>query len=255
MNPVRVRNVVIGEGMPKICVPVMGAAREEIIKEAGMVSKLSADMAEWRADWYEDAYNIRRVKETAEELRETLADMPLLFTFRTAKEGGEKEIDAADYCALNKEIIASGYVDLIDVEAFTGDIFVEDIIREAHKYHVKVVASNHDFLKTPEKNEIVSRLRRMQEMGADISKIAVMPQSERDVLTLLAATEEMTRKYADRPLITMSMSGSGVISRLCGEVFGSAVTFGAAERASAPGQMKVEDLRTVLSLLHRSMQQ
>ena len=48
-------------------------------------------------------------------------------------------------------------------------------------------------------------------------KIAVMPQNKRDVLTLLSATEEMVTDYADRPIITMSMAGTGVISRLCGK--------------------------------------
>lgn len=102
-------------------------------------------------------------------------------------------------------------------------------------------------------NTDVGRLRKMQELGADLPKIAVMPQNKRDVLTLLLATEEMTRKYADRPIITMSMAGTGVISRLCGEVFGSALTFGAAKKASAPGQMGVNELETVLRLLHRSL--
>lgn len=93
----------------------------------------------------------------------------------------------------------------------------------------------------------------MQELGADIPKIAVMPNSKKDVLVLLAATEEMSSEYADRPIITMSMAGTGVISRLCGEVFGSALTFGAAKKASAPGQMEVNNLETVLQLLHKSL--
>ena len=93
----------------------------------------------------------------------------------------------------------------------------------------------------------------MQELGADIPKIAVMPQNKKDVLTLLAATEEMANEYADRPIITMSMAGTGVISRLAGEVFGSALTFGAAAKASAPGQMGVEDLKQVLTLLHGAL--
>ena len=80
-----------------------------------------------------------------------------------------------------------------------------------------------------------------------------MPQNRNDVLTLLAATEEMSGTYADRPIITMSMAGTGVISRLCGEVFGSALTFGAAKKASAPGQMGVNDLSTVLGLLHNAL--
>ncbi len=112
--------------------------------------------------------------------------------------------------------------------------------------------SNHDFHKTPAAEEIVQRLRKMQELDADIPKIALMPQCKTDVLTLLSATLEMHERYADRPIITMSMAKNGVISRLAGEVFGSAATFGAVKKASAPGQIAVTDLRTVLTILHQA---
>ena len=154
---------------------------------------------------------------------------------------------------MNIRVAKSGLADLVDVEVFTGDEIVKRIIQEAHAAGVKVVASNHDFDKTPDKDDIVGRLRKMQDLDADIPKIAVMPRNKKDVLTLLAATEEMASTYADRPIITMSMAGTGVISRLSGEVFGSALTFGAAKKASAPGQMNVEDLHTVLALLHNAL--
>lgn len=253
MNPVVVRNVKIGEGIPKICVPIVGVTREEILEAGKNISAIGADVVEWRVDWYEDVFAGEKVEETAKELRNVLGDTPILFTFRTAKEGGEKAIEKETYVELNQRAAGTGYIDMVDVEAFTGDDAVTAIVKAAHECGVKVVASNHDFHKTPAKEEIVSRLRRMQELGADIPKIAVMPQNKKDVLTLLAATEEMYSEYADRPIITMSMAGTGVISRLCGEVFGSALTFGAAGKASAPGQMGVEDLKTVLGLLHKSL--
>lgn len=253
MNPVVVRNVKIGEGIPKICVPIVGVTKEEIINEAKTFESIPVDVVEWRVDWFEYVFEIEKVKEVLVELRAALKDTPLLFTFRTSKEGGEKAIEPEAYAALNKAVAETGNVDLVDVEAFTGDEVVKDIIEAVHKAGVKVVASNHDFDKTPDQADIVGRLCKMQELGADIPKIAVMPQSKKDVITLLAATEEMTREHADRPLITMSMAGTGVISRLCGEVFGSALTFGAAKKASAPGQMEVHDLETVLNLLHKSL--
>ena len=174
-------------------------------------------------------------------------------TFRTSKEGGEKAIEDEVYADINIKAAQTGYIDMVDVEVFTGDEIVKKIIAGAHAAGVKVVASNHDFFKTPDKDDIVGRLRKMQDLGADIPKIAVMPQNKKDVLTLLAATEEMANEYADRPIITMSMAGTGVISRLAGEVFGSALTFGAAAKASAPGQMGVEDLKQVLTLLHGAL--
>jgi 3-dehydroquinate dehydratase (EC 4.2.1.10) len=117
---------------------------------------------------------------------------------------------------------------------------------------VKVIMSSHDFHNTPPAEEIVRRLRKMQQLGADIPKIALMPQNKTDVLTLLTATLEMHEHYADRPLITMSMAKTGVISRLAGEVFGSAATFGAVKKASAPGQISVSDLRIALTILHQA---
>ena len=253
MNTVKVRDIEIGAGAPKIIVPIVGKTKDEIITEAKTFDSIPVDVVEWRVDWFEGVFDFAQVKDVLTDLREVLVNTPILMTFRTSKEGGEKAIDDKAYAELNLNAAKSGLVDLIDVEIFTGDAVVREIIDGAHAAGVKVVASNHDFHKTPAKSDIIYRLRKMQDMGADIPKIAVMPQNKRDVLTLMAATEEMVTDYADRPVITMSMAGTGVISRLCGEVFGSSMTFGAAGKASAPGQMGVNDLNTVLGLLHNAL--
>lgn len=139
------------------------------------------------------------------------------------------------------------------MEIFTGDDTVRSILTAAHRAGVPVVASNHHFHETPDQETILEILTKMDQMGADILKIAVMPQSRKDVLTLLSATEEMDRRTT-KPLITMSMGPVGMISRLCGEVFGSALTFGAIGKVSAPGQIGCKDLAHVLNLIHRSME-
>ena len=185
-------------------------------------------------------------------MRAALGKTPILFTFRTAREGGEQSISPENYTALNKAVAESGYVDLIDVEIFAGEELVRENIANIHAAGVVVVGSNHEFEKTPDKADLLYRLRKMQDMGADIPKIAVMPQSKADVITLLDATQEMYTKYADRPIITMSMGPAGVISRLSGEAFGSAMTFGAVGQVSAPGQIPVERLRNALQILHTS---
>ena len=83
----------------------------------------------------------------------------------------------------------------------------------------------------------------MQELGADIPKIAVMPTCRRDVLTLLCATEENVYRTCRSSDHHNVYGRNRLISRLCGEVFGSALTFGAAKKASAPGQAAVNDLK------------
>lgn len=252
MKTIQIRNITIGEGRPKICVPVVGQTEEDILREAAGLLLFLSMLWNGGLTGFRMFLISEKVLHTAKALRSALGELPLLFTFRTAKEGGEKEISAEAYRKLNLTLAASGFVDLIDVELFSGDELVKELIREAHSHGVKVIASNHDFHKTPSKEELIHRLRLMQDFDADLPKIAVMPTCHQDVLTLLSATLEMAETYADRPIITMSMSGTGVISRLTGEFFGSALTFGAAAKASAPGQIPVSELETVLSVIHKS---
>ena len=254
MKTVQVRNITLGEGRPKICVPIVGQTKDDILLEAGTFARIPVDVVEWRVDWFEDVFDTDKVLNVAKDLKTILKDTPILFTFRTSKEGGEKAISNEAYKALNNGCRQkAAMIDLIDVEAFTGEEIVKSMIREAHSYGVKVIASNHDFDATPEKDEIVRRLRMMQDYGADIPKMAVMPRNKQDVLTLLSATLEMSEQFADRPIITMSMAGTGVVSRLAGETFGSALTFGAATKASAPGQINVNELEQVLDIIHKSL--
>lgn len=250
---VTVKNVTLGEGIPKICVPLVGTTLSELREEAEALKALAPDVVEWRSDYFSQVEDIAAVRGVLEEIQQILPEIPLIFTFRSAKEGGEKEISTEYYFRLNKAAVESGYVDIVDVELFNEEQDVRGLIATAHDNAVFVIISNHDFQGTPSQDEIVSRLRRAQELGGDLPKIAVMPQSAGDVLTLLAATNMMQEQYADRPIITMSMAGEGVISRLAGEIFGSALTFGAAHKPSAPGQVAVAELRNVLELLHRSL--
>lgn len=251
MNSIKVRNLIIGEGKPKICVPIVGRTEREILAQAERIRELPAEIVEWRADWFEEVDDFARVKAVLEKLRQVLEEVPLLFTFRTKGEGGEKEFSEDRYFMLNLEVIRSKNADLVDVEIFREESGVKAIIREAHACDVKVIASNHDFEKTPEKDEMIRRLCKMQTMQADILKIAVMPKSVKDVLTLLTATEEMNREFADRPIVTMSMGKFGAVSRMSGEIFGSAITFGAAGKTSAPGQIEVAELKNMLDMIHK----
>lgn len=250
---VKVKDVLIGEGMPKICVPMVGETIEQLIDEANYLKSLESDVVEWRVDFYEDVTNIDKVKEALLSIRKVLDKKPIIFTFRSAKEGGQREVEKSYYFKLNKEIASTKLVDIVDVELFNDENDIKKLIKFAHENGVAVIISNHDFNKTPSKDEIISRLKKAAELGADIPKIAVMPTCVEDVITLLDATRITKEKYVDGPIITMSMAGKGVISRLSGEIFGSSLTFGAAKKASAPGQISVGDLRKVIELIHSNL--
>lgn len=253
MNSVKVRNVVIGKGKPKICVPVIGKTENEIIELTKYAKSLEVDLVEWRADWYESIEDLEKVEKLSETLRNILEETPLLFTFRTAKEGGSRAISDEAYIKLNQYVCEKKLADMIDVEMFSGEDVIDQIITYAHERDMIIVGSNHDFGGTPSKKQLITRLQLMQHFQADIIKIAVMPNSKEDVIALLLATEEMVSKHAKVPVVSMSMSSMGVISRVSGELFGSAITFASAGIASAPGQIPVETMKVLLEAL--SMEQ
>lgn len=252
MKTLTIKKLEIGSGAPKIIVPIIGKTEAELIDEVQFLQSIDFDVLEWRVDHFIHVDNLNTVKLVAKKITDLLPNKPILFTFRTANEGGAKPWPLTSYIQLNNEMACSGFIDLIDVEMFIGDNYVKDIIDVAHKHQVFVVVSNHDFEKTPSKRDIIYRLKKMQELGADIPKIAVMPQTTDDVLTLLAATTEMNQKYATKPIITMSMAELGVVSRIASATFGSAMTFGAAKNASAPGQLEIKELRYILDILYRN---
>lgn len=248
MKTVSIRGVEIGAGKPKIAASITGATQAEIIAKAKAFQTLPVDVAEWRMDWFEQIEDSSAVARCLASLRAALGDMPLLATFRTDREGGKRSLSLEGYKALNKAVIASGQADLLDVELLSGEETVSGLIGAAHRAGVAVVLSNHDFTQTPPQAEMLRRLCRMQELDADILKLAVMPRCRSDVRALLQVTEEMSL-HTQRPLVTMSMGRLGTVSRVCGETFGSAMTFGAVDTASAPGQITVETLAKILSLL------
>lgn len=245
----KIRNMELGAGRPKVCVPITGKTQADIISEAELAIAAQADLIEWRADHYEDVLDLDKAAETASKLRKCVGNMPVLFTYRT--EGCDNSISEEDYIALNEKMIEEKSVDLIDIELLKGDDLCRNLCGKAHEKGIYVVISNHDFIGTPNDQAIVEMLCKMRELGGDVPKVAVMPNNSEDVLTLLSATNQYANAHADGPLITMSMGWLGGVSRVSGEIFGSALSFGSTVRASAPGQLSAKDLIDVLQVLQK----
>ncbi|MBP7908022.1 MAG: type I 3-dehydroquinate dehydratase, partial [Proteocatella sp.] len=80
MKTVKVRNIELGSGIPKICVPIVAVTKNDILEQAMSLRSIPADIAEWRVDWYEDVFEMDTLMQTLSQVREALGDMPLLFT-------------------------------------------------------------------------------------------------------------------------------------------------------------------------------
>lgn len=252
---IKIKNTELGSGIPKICVPITAKTPAELTASIQTVKSVPFDLIEWRADFYSNMENPEVLKQALSNLRREFPNTPILFTIRTAPEGGEAKLDTAFYKKLLLSVIECRLADLVDVELSRGEEVMKTILAAAHENEMTVIASRHDFHATPKKEEIVQCLCRMQELGADIAKFAGMPQKERDVLTLLDATLTMKEEHPKLPVITMSMSPLGAVSRICGSLTGSCITFGTAKSASAPGQIPAGQLKQILKTLNENIRE
>ena len=250
MSCVTIRGCCIGAGRPKVIIPIVEHTEAAILKTAAQFSTLRADCVEWRVDCFEGAKDLSAIARCVAKLRVALKDKLLLVTFRTKAEGGNVELTHEEYLRFLHTVLDTDCADLIDIEFFTTGADLPQLITDTHTAGVAVVCSSHDFAKTPPRAELVCRMVQMQQAGADLPKLAVMPQCRTDVLELLSATAEMADRHPETPVITMSMGALGAVSRLSGEAFGSAMTFANPGQASAPGQVSLNIVNEVMDALH-----
>ncbi|MGA6136680.1 type I 3-dehydroquinate dehydratase [Acinetobacter dispersus] len=230
----------------KTIVPITAKTKEQAIAQAKVIAaNADADLAEFRIDLLNFANDSEQVIALGQELKQILGAKPMIATIRTHNEGGQLTISDADYGKTYQAYLQQPFMDMLDVEMFRDQQIVKNTVKLAHAKKVLIVMSNHDFQKTPPEAEIIKRLLKQDELGADILKIAVMPQSKQDVFTLMNATLNVSQQ-SKKPLLTMSMGKLGTISRIATANMGGSFSFGMIGEASAPGQIDVTQLKQFL---------
>ena len=264
-------------GLPAVAVSLTGPSLAQARTQARSAIDAGADVLELRVDLLEEAGALAapapldaataaaQVLECLRGLGETIdGAAPLLLTCRTAAEGGRAQLDDAAYGALLRSVL-DGLADwtperrpaAIDVEVQRGCL--PQVCTQAHALSIDVVASFHDFEATPADEALEEVLARMAREGADLAKIAVWPTGADDVARLLRVCARATAGAGEGtglgvPVAAMSMGTLGAVSRVA-PAFGSALTFAVVPdeqgqaRASAPGQLPIQDVRRCLELL------
>lgn len=244
---------IAGGKLPLVCVPLTGTTRDAILAELATVVPQKPDVIEWRADFFEAVRTAQSVIATATAIRQQVGEIPVIFTLRCAGEGGYPvPASESEVVELYCRVCASRTVDLVDYELSHPEESQRHLRHASSQNDVGMIGSYHDFQCTPSVDVILEKFLTAERLGADVAKVAVMPRSLEDVLSLLAATLRARREMRI-PLVSLSMGAYGSLTRMFGFAFGSALTFAVGQSSSAPGQMPIEDLRTVLNILEKSL--
>jgi 3-dehydroquinate dehydratase-1 len=242
----------LGGDTPLLCAPLVGRTVERLVAEAARVLKQKPDLVEWRADFFDAIGDAGAVEAGARALREAVGRRPVIFTCRAESAGGEHvALDRQARVALYEAVAGSGLVDLVDFEMDNDPEDVRRVRESARRHGVRLILSYHNLAYTPGLDYLVDRVLEAERLGADVAMLQVTPRSRREVLTLLAATDQADER-ARIPVISMSIGPLGAASRLVGGLFGSWLSFAVAESASAPGQIPIGDLVTVFDIIRRA---
>lgn len=228
---IEIKDIKISEQKPVICVPAVAKTHEELLCEIEYLNKTKSEIIEWRADFFNGD-----IMDELKVISKMISGKKLLFTFRTLPQGGE--CNCENYFELLANIIETKLVDMIDIEICFEQEKITELVKLAKNAEITSVISSHYFKHTPSFDDICAEFDKMEILGADIPKIAVMPCDFTDVTNFMNAVYETSKKNS--PIIGISMGEMGCVTRLCSKHMGSCLSFAAGVSASAPGQLTSE---------------
>jgi len=222
--------------MGKLCIPVVETTVKKAliaVKEANQL----ADLVELRVDY------LRAVS-----LGPFLEDRnkPFIVTNRRREEGGKYKGEEKKRLGILQEAIdLEG--DYIDVELTTERSLLRALIR--NKGRTQVILSFHDFHRTPSPKELQRLFDQMVRLGADVVKIVPFAKSWGDNLSILSMIPFAERRR--QKIVAFCMGEKGKISRIFSSFLGAAWTYASLSKAkaSAPGQMTVDEVKAVWRVL------
>ncbi len=247
VQPAHIGNVVLGQAPVKIISSICAKTAEEMLEQAKAIEASSADVIEWRADYFSPNLpwqdSVRAIK--------NIVTKPILYTFRSQHEGGVYPHPMSD-ASWRKTVltaIQSGLFDAVDIEFERGR--PELLVEAARQAGMTSVVSWHSFTPGEYDQEMgyFGRLNKMCFTRADVLKIVAMPEKGVDIARFI---EEVAVARAEvkipQPIIAMCMGKTGALTRIGGTAFGSCATFASVIKTSAPGQLDVETTRKLLDL-------
>ena len=219
---------------------VVAAISEDPIETARSAKMLGADILEIRFD----LLNITTPHDAEKLVNDikSATNLPCIATNRLQSEGGKWSGTEEDRTRILIDIL--GTVDAVDIELSASKDVRERVVQSAKDAGKTIIVSSHDFNRTPAVERMRKTLDDCLEAGADIAKLAVMPETMQDVLNLLQVTQD-----SKAPVCTISMGDLGKHSRIVTSCYGSVLTYGSVGDAVAPGQLRVDELKTVLEML------
>lgn len=217
----------------KICISIIASDTEDAISKIKMAEEMG-DLLEVRIDAMK-SFDLEKIIKNCK--------LPIVITFRSAKEGGfNKKVNEKERIDILKEAIKmeADYVD-IELDTLKKDL-KEELLKQ--KKNTKIIISKHLFESVTEK-ELGQYVEKIFASGADIGKLIGYAKDWLDNIVFFRLLEKYSKK--GHKLISFAMGPYGKPSRIMSPILGAPWTYAAlTEREkAAPGQITASRLRQI----------
>lgn len=220
----------------KVCIPIVEMGLEKALTAIRKANPL-ADLIELRVDYMRDPELPRLLKGRRK---------PFIITNRRREEGGKFQGDEGARVRILEEAVSLD-VDYVDIEMRSDRSLIQalKVHQRAKKRETRIILSLHDFHSTPPRRDLQKLCDQMARLEADVVKIVTFAQSWEDNLNVLALIPYA--KERGQKIIAFCMGEKGKMSRVIAPLVGAAWTYASSstDRASAPGQMTVREMRRI----------
>jgi 3-dehydroquinate dehydratase-1 len=227
----------------KICISIP-LINEKINDIEGQIDHFRKDdphlFLEFRFDFLDDFSNLDKILESISKYKKQS-----IYTLRPVYEGGKYSKNEADRFTLLKRLAKSEPM-LLDLEynTLSKDSELADFVENNN---VRTLVSWHNFEQTPPTNVLIDLIDKMR-VFSNYIKLVTTARTIYDSINILELYKLIDTNIN---LIAFSMGELGILSRvLCNVVGDSPFTYASIEKAVAPGQLTIKEMRSIYSLFH-----
>jgi 3-dehydroquinate dehydratase I len=217
--------------LSKICVSIAASDLEQLKIQIKQAFNFGADYVEIRFDFL----NLSDLEEALSIAN--AVNKKAVYTLRSPEQGGQFKGNTFERITWLEKLSSSKPM-LLDVELYTikCNNNLADYLKENN---TSVLISWHDFEKTPSNAQLTDLLYEMRKYSQNV-KVVTTAQKTEDSLGLL----ELYENTLGVNLIAFAMGEAGVLSRLLCVIIGNApFTYASLEKAIAPGQLTIKQMR------------
>ena len=231
----------------------LGASDAMLATLVGVIGDVTrgADAVEIRADMfrrYDDDFVLYQITLLRLVLR-SCNDLPIVFTVRSAAEGGSFAGSIDEYVALMLLGCRAG-VDILDVELGPRAPYrlaTKSILSTCRMRSIAVIGSSHWQFSAPSNTALRMAAKSCWAQGeVDIVKLVARVNSSFEASQFQAAAHDAVRELSTAhvvPLIAIAMGPQGTLSRITNQLL-TPTTSDALPTAAAPGQLTLAAIRT-----------